>query len=104
MSGLVTTAREAAQAGLSVGWPRDLRRGVGGEDNRRLGGSEDFMRHSPVSTLLGRLVSLEEWQSEAPLTWYHGSPIDGIRRLGTFRSRPGYPEGRHSICFCKRDK
>jgi hypothetical protein len=81
MSGLVTTAREAPHAGLSVDWPRDLRRGVGGGDNRRLGGSEGFMKHSPVMTLLGRLVSLEEWQSEAPLTWYHGSPMHGLTGL-----------------------
>ena len=26
-------------------------------------------------------MSLEEWQSEAPLTWYHGSPIDGLTEL-----------------------
>jgi hypothetical protein len=91
MSGLVTTAREAVQAGLSIGWPHDLRRGVGGGDNRRLGGGEDAFRHSPVMTLLGRLVSLEEWQSEAPLTWYHGSPLSGLTYLDPNRAKAHTP-------------
>jgi len=91
MSGLVTTAREAVQSGFAVSWPRDLARGVGGGDNKRLGGAEDFMRYSPVMALLGRLVSLEEWQSEAPLTWYHCSPVSGLTYLDPNRAKAHTP-------------
>jgi hypothetical protein len=81
MSILVKSARELAIEAVVTGWPLDLKRGVGGGDNRRLGGAERALTRSPVMTLFGQMVTLVEWQRDAPLTWYHGSPKFGVQYL-----------------------
>jgi hypothetical protein len=91
MSDLVKSAREIVQEDLAITWPKDLARGVGGGDNRRLGGAETVISTDPLFTFLGLRVSLEEWQSEAPLIWYHGSPVNGLIYLDPDRAKAHTP-------------
>jgi hypothetical protein len=70
-------------------WPSALAGGIDGGVNRRIGGGELVI--SPSHTMLGLRVSLEEWQSEAPTTWYHGSPAPGLTYLDPNRPKAHTP-------------